>query len=267
MISHRYLEKKTPSLVHHSYIDGKEEYALTRDQLYTLDSKRAKDLRDSIKRLEDLLKRNRTVYCTWKDDVMMQIMFSNGVMVNVGLQHSTAAIQRITFDRFFVGKLVSETITDVIVSKTHILIAYDLNQITFVSLHNAKKSASQKINKQDPKIFNIIIGGSSMKKVSRRLAINNTHDLLAIWTKSSQNEVYPWRPTVHDQDRANIHIYRLGDSKMELFCFYWTENDPIHVDFSKSIRYQIRSIEQKISRKVSKYNQTLKCGNIYKIFS
>lgn len=113
-----------------------------------------------------------------------------------------------------------------------------------------KKNIPEKINRMDPKIFNIIINGAHQKKIERHLACNCSYDLIAVWTKSSQNEVYPWRPTVRDQDRANVHIYKLCRNKLDLLCFHWTENDPIGVEFSKINQNQLRSIEQKMSRKV-----------------
>ena len=36
---------------------------------------------------------------------------------------------------------------------------------------------------------------------------------------------------------------------MELICFYWTQNDPISVEFSKFNENEVHSVEQKISRK------------------
>lgn len=83
----------------------------------------------------------------------------------------------------------------------------------------------------------------------RQISCNSSYDLIAIWTKSSQNEVYPWRPTVRDQDRANVHVYKLSRSKLEPVCFHWTENDPIVVEFVRLQQNQLRIVEQRVSRK------------------
>lgn len=199
-----------------------------------------------------MLKSNRIVYCTWSDNNWIVILFSNGALVHICLNSRTGNIIRITFDKFFIGKLIVESVSDVIMTRKHILISYDINQLTFVSLQkpSLKRSVPQKVNRLEPKIFNIIINGSASRKMARHLTCNNSNDLLAVWTRSSQNEVYPWRPTIRDQDRANIHIYRLGENKIDLVCYYWTENDPINVEFSKINQNQLKSIEQKVSRKV-----------------
>lgn len=237
-------------------MDAKQEYARLRSQEYILHGRKSKHVKYAIKKLEEMLKHNRIVYCSWRDNVLIQMLLSNGALVHMCIDIFTGDIIRIAFDKFLIGKLISEDVADVIMTRMHILISYDGNQITFVHLQkpNLKKSVPTKIRKLDPKIFNIIISGSHTRKIARHLTCNNCYDLLAIWTKSSQNEVYPWRPTFRDQDRANIHIYRLSRNKIDLLCYYWTENDPINVEFSKLNQNQLRSIEQKISRKVIIHN-------------
>lgn len=110
------------------------------------------------------------------------------------------------------------------------------------------KNSTQKISQADPKIFNIIIGGQT-KKVHRHLVINPSFDLVLIWTKSSQNEFFPWRPSVKDQEWANLHIYKINRLKFEPLCYFWTQNDPICFEFSKFNESEIYSVEQKITKK------------------
>jgi WD40 repeat protein len=82
------------------------------------------------------------------------------------------------------------------------------------------------------------------------MIINSAGNLVLIWTKSSQNEFYPWRPlAINDQERANLHVYRIDHIRFELVCYHWTENDPIGFEFSKFDEHELHSVEQKISRK------------------
>ncbi|XP_031632388.1 WD repeat-containing and planar cell polarity effector protein fritz [Contarinia nasturtii] len=246
----KYTEKKSVSMIN-PYVEGKQDYAHLRDQDYILHGRKIKSLKNSIKKLEEILKTNRIVHCTWIDNAMITMLLSNGILVHVCINIFTGEINRISFDKFFLGKLISESVTNVVMTRLHILISYDINQLTFVYLQkpNMKKNVPEKISRMDPKIFNVIISGTHTKKIARHLACNSSYDLLSVWTKSSQNEVYPWRPTVRDQDRANIHIYKLSRNKLDLLCFHWTENDPISVQFSKVNQNQLRSIEQKMTRK------------------
>lgn len=138
----------------------------------------------------------------------------------------------------------------VIITRQHVLISYNENQITFVHLQKpSMRNSLRKISAADPKIFNIIILGAQDKKVNRNLVINQSSDLVLIWTKSSQNEFFPWRPSLSHQERANLHIYKINRLKFEPLCFFWTENDPICFEFSKFNENEIHSVEQKISKK------------------
>lgn len=96
-------------------------------------------------------------------------------------------------------------------TRQHIVLAYNINQITVVFLQkpNMRRSGPEKIANMDPKIFHVLIPGPSERKLARNLLVNNSFDLIVVWTKSSLNEVYPWRPTIRDQDRANVHVFKL----------------------------------------------------------
>lgn len=181
-------------------------------------------------------------------------MLANGLLVYISINPFTGDLCRIYFDKYLVGKLVSEHITDVVITQHHLLIAYHEHQITFVHLQKptARKNHPEKISLMEPKICNVLLSGASStsRKLPKRLVCSSSLNLVIVWTKSSQNEVYPWRPTVKDQDRANLHVYRLAGPRMELLCYYWTEYDPISVQFSLLNDYQVHCVEQKISKKV-----------------
>lgn len=96
-------------------------------------------------------------------------------------------------------------------TRSHIVLAYNTNQLTVVHLQrpNARSQGPEKIANMDPRIFHVIIPGATERKLSRHLTVNASFDLFVVWTQSSQNEVYPWRPTIRDQDRANIHVFKI----------------------------------------------------------
>lgn len=188
-----------------------------------MDNKRPTKLRSCIKKLESYLKHHEIVYCQWRDAAVIEILLSNGLLIHICINIFTGDIMKMAFDKFFVGKLITETVTDAIITRMHILIAYNQNQLTFVYLQkpNMKRSAPEKISRMDPKIFNVIINGPQNRTISRHLACNTSFDLVAVWTKSSQNEVYPWRPTVRDQDRANVHIYKISRYVLSFHLCYF----------------------------------------------
>lgn len=47
------------------------------------------------------------------------------------------------------------------------------------------------------------------KKNERKITFNIYTTMVAMWSKSSLNEVYPWNPLVKDEHRANIHVYKI----------------------------------------------------------
>ena len=107
----------------------------------------------------------------------------------------------------------------VIITRQHILLSYNENQIPFVHFQKpSERNNVQKIAAGDTKIFNIIVDEQT-KKINRNLVINHSNDLVLIWTKSSQNEFFPWRPTVKDEKRAKLNIYKLSRLKFDLLCY------------------------------------------------
>ncbi|XP_070141278.1 WD repeat-containing and planar cell polarity effector protein fritz isoform X3 [Drosophila kikkawai] len=114
---------------------------------------------------------------------------------------------------------------------------------------NARSQGPEKIANMDPRIFHVIIPGATERKLARHLTVNGSFDLFVVWTQSSQNEVYPWRPTIRDQDRANIHVFKIKGLQLESMAYCWSENDPLCVDFLRSSESQIITLEQKVSRK------------------
>lgn len=47
------------------------------------------------------------------------------------------------------------------------------------------------------------------RKNERKITLNISGTMVATWSKSSLNEVYPWNPLVKDEHRANIHVYKI----------------------------------------------------------
>lgn len=188
------------------------------------------------------------IFCEWYNDRIFTLMLNSGLIVTIEICQFSGDIKRLNFDKYFIGKLLSDSPIDVVRTRQHIIISYDENIITFVYLQKPSMNKTlQKIYAADPKIFNVVVSPNT-SKIKRNIAISPNNDTLVLWTKSSQNEFFPWRPS-KDQDRANIHVYSLNREKIELICYYWTENSPIGLEFSKFNENEIKSIEQKISRK------------------
>lgn len=69
-------------------------------------------LKAALKQFEDELKTKRVAYCEWADHKTFQMMLSNGLLIYVEINVFTGDICRINFDKYFVGKVISENICD-----------------------------------------------------------------------------------------------------------------------------------------------------------
>ncbi|XP_023298264.2 WD repeat-containing and planar cell polarity effector protein fritz isoform X1 [Lucilia cuprina] len=234
--------------------EAKRDYTERRNGLTVLKNSRKSRmgrLKDNLKRLEELMRTSKVVRIHWTDGSQVLLLFSNGIIAHICIDMFTGDISRMVYEKYLVGKLAADTITDAFFTRSHIVLAYNTNQVTVVHLQkpNARSQGPEKISHMEPKIFHAIIPGAAERKIARRLSVNTTFDMFVIWTKSSQNEVFPWRPTMRDQDRANIHVFKLKGNQLDFFAYCWSENDPLHVDFLRSTENQILTLEQKISRK------------------
>lgn len=90
---------------------AKREYANKRGIQTTLKNKKTCRLKDNLKKLEELQK-NHTVVVKWKDAAVAQILFSNGTLVHTCVDIFTGDLLHMAFDKFFVGKLATDCITD-----------------------------------------------------------------------------------------------------------------------------------------------------------
>ncbi|EDV57369.1 WD repeat-containing and planar cell polarity effector protein fritz [Drosophila erecta] len=233
---------------------AKRDYTERRNGLAVLKNSGRKStgrLKDNLKKLEDLLRQHRIIHSEWQDAAQVLLLFSHGLIAHICVDIYTGDILRMVFEKYLVGKLASEVITDAFFTRSHIVLAYNTNQLTVVHLQrpNARSQGPEKIANMDPRIFHVIIPGATERKLSRHLTVNGSFDLFVVWTQSSQNEVYPWRPTVRDQDRANIHVFKIKGLQLESIAYCWSENDPLCVDFLRSSESQIITLEQKVSRK------------------
>ncbi|KOX77236.1 WD repeat-containing and planar cell polarity effector protein fritz [Melipona quadrifasciata] len=229
----RYHDKR----VDHLHEEAKRSYCQKRGMIYVPTNKKGNKLKDSIKYLEEQLRDNTIIYCQWYDDCVLQLMLSNGLLIQIQVNITTGDISKITFDKYLIGKLL-EHISDVIITKNYIFSAYNDNQVTIVHFTRSKRHVFDKINKLEPKLSTIDLFGPNGRRLDKKVQTNKCGDLILIWWKSTMNEVYPWSPAVKEHDRANIHLYRLIG-----------EFDPLCIMFDACNDNIIHSVEQKVSRK------------------
>ncbi|XP_067009691.2 WD repeat-containing and planar cell polarity effector protein fritz [Anabrus simplex] len=245
----RYHEKKDTSDL--PYNEGKRSFAEKRGMTWVLHNKRPNKLKDAVKELEDQLLQHRIVFCQWKDNCVLHLMLSSGMLINICVNIFTGDVLKISFDKYLVGKLLSEYVADVIFTKAHIVCSYNDNQITLIYFTKPaiKRNSPEKLSRLEPKLQVLELAGPTGRRLERKLSANVSGDMVLIWWRCTRDEVYPWSPLVKDQDRANVHVYGISGIKMDLLCYYRTEFDPVCVSFSRVQSNVIHSVEQKVSRK------------------
>lgn len=62
--------------------------------------------------VQECLETGRVVYHQWRDSCTLQLIFGNGLIANLTVSASTGDILEVLFDKFMVGKLLSDYISD-----------------------------------------------------------------------------------------------------------------------------------------------------------
>ncbi|NWQ61046.1 FRITZ protein, partial [Neopipo cinnamomea] len=249
---HQYSDKKeTASQMKHSYLEEKQKLAESRDYPWILKTKRPDKLRDALRELEDLMQNTPCVLSKWKNKHTCQLLFHSGVLVSLSL--SGPQLEKVVIDRTLVGKLISNTISDAVLTDNFIILSFeDHNQLCFIQF--TKKMDSPDVNKRleklsclDFKISYIDILGPEGRRMKRHLAINCMQDMVICWWSATSDGAWPWSPISCERDRANLLLLGWAHGKLEVLSFVRTEWDPLHASFSTHQPYQVHTVEHSVS--------------------
>jgi hypothetical protein len=61
---------------------------------------------------QELLAQHKVVFVKWRDNSMLQLMLSSGILISICINIFTGDIFKIVFDKYLMGKLLSEYIAD-----------------------------------------------------------------------------------------------------------------------------------------------------------
>lgn len=93
---------------------AKRDYTERRNGLAVLKNSRkaAGRLKDNLKKLEDLLRTHKLVHSEWQDAAQVLLLFDHGIIAHISVDIYTGDILRMVFEKYLVGKLAAEVITD-----------------------------------------------------------------------------------------------------------------------------------------------------------
>ncbi|XP_051470902.1 WD repeat-containing and planar cell polarity effector protein fritz homolog isoform X4 [Apus apus] len=249
---HQYYNKKEPaSQMKHGYLEQKQKLAEPRDYPWILKNKRPDKLRDTLKEVEDLMQNSQCMLSKWKNKHICQLLFHSGILVSLSL--SGPQLEKVVIDRTLVGKLISDTISDAVLTDNFIILSFeDHNQLCFIQF--TKKMDSSDVNKRleklscsDFKISHIDILGPEGRRMKRHLAINCVQDMVICWWSATSDGAWPWSPISCERDRANLLLLGCAHGKLEVLSYVRTEWDPLDASFSTNQPYQVHTVEHSIS--------------------
>ncbi|KFU86478.1 WD repeat-containing and planar cell polarity effector protein fritz, partial [Chaetura pelagica] len=180
-----------------------------------------------------------------------QLLFHSGILVSLSL--SGPQLEKVLIDRTLVGKLISDTISDAVLTDNFIILSFeDHNQLCFIQF--TKKMDSSDVNKRleklscsDLKISYIDILGPEGRRMKRHLAINRVQDMVICWWSATSDGAWPWSPISCERDRANLLLLGCAHGKLEVLSYVRTEWDPLDASFSTNQPYQVHTVEHSIS--------------------
>nr|KAF6329449.1 WD repeat containing planar cell polarity effector [Pipistrellus kuhlii] len=250
---YQYYDKKDQpvSATEHGNLEAKQKLAESRDYPWTLKNRRPEKLRDSLKELEELMQNSQCVLSKWKNKYVCQLLFGSGVLVSLGL--SGPQLEKVVIDRSLVGKLISDTISDALLTDSFIILSFlAQNKLCFIQF--TKKMGSPDINKRleklsalDYKISYYDIPGPVNRTTERRLAINSTQDTVICWWPLISDDAWPWAPISSEKDRANLLLLGYAQGRLEVLSSVRTEWDPLDVCFGTKQTYQVLTVERSLS--------------------
>ncbi|XP_073410154.1 WD repeat-containing and planar cell polarity effector protein fritz homolog isoform X2 [Dendrobates tinctorius] len=249
---HHYHERKE-SAPHpeYGYLEERQQISESRGIPWVLKNKRPEKLRDNLVELEELMQSNECVLSKWKNKYVCQLLFGSGVLASISL--SGPQLDKVVIDRTLVGKLISNPISDAVVTDTFIILSFlKENKLCFIQF--TKKTGSPDINKHmeklsslDMKITYIDIPGPKVRHLNRRLAVNCVQDLAICWWQVPDDDVCPWTPMSSDKDWANIVLLGCSSNRLEVLSYIRTGGDMLDASFSITQPYQVHTVEHSMS--------------------
>lgn len=167
----------------------------------------------------------------------------------MSLSLSGPQLEKVVIDRSLVGKLISDTISDGLLTDSFIILSFSSqNKLCFIQF--TKKMDSPDINRRleklsalDYKISYHEIPGPVNRTTERHLAINCVQDTVVCWWPLVSNAAWPWAPISSEKDRANLLLLGFAQGRLEVLSSVRTEWDPLDVCFSTKQPYQVFTVE------------------------
>ncbi|XP_033001503.1 WD repeat-containing and planar cell polarity effector protein fritz homolog isoform X3 [Lacerta agilis] len=246
-IYHYYDKKEAEPQMNFGCLYEKQQLAESRDYPWVLKNKRPEKLRDTLKELEELMQNSRCVLSKWKSKYVCQLLFHSGVLVSLGL--SGPQLERVVIDRTLMGKLISDTISDAVLTDSFMILSFwEQSKLCFIQFTKKTNSPDaniklEKLSSLDFKISYIDTPELGNRRTKHHLAINSKEDRVICWWLTAKDEVWPWSPGSSERERANLLLFTYEHGSLQILGYIRTDGDPLDASFSSCNPYQIHTVE------------------------
>nr|XP_034966351.1 WD repeat-containing and planar cell polarity effector protein fritz homolog isoform X4 [Zootoca vivipara] len=246
-IYHYYDKKEAEPQINFGCLYEKQQLAESRDYPWVLKNKRPEKLRDTLQELEELMQNSRCVLSKWKSKYVCQLLFHSGVLVSLGL--SGPQLERVVIDRTLMGKLISDTISDAVLTDSFMILSFwEQSKLCFIQFTKKANSPDaniklEKLSSLDFKISYIDTPELGNRRTKHHLAINSKEDRVICWWLAAKDEVWPWSPGSSERERANMLLLTYEHGSLQILSYIRTDGDPLDASFSSCNPYQIHTVE------------------------
>ncbi|XP_037271847.1 WD repeat-containing and planar cell polarity effector protein fritz homolog [Rhipicephalus microplus] len=232
------------------YIDAKEAYAKAKGIMWTPSNKRPEKLRECIWEFEDIMNAQKCISARWITPGLLQFFFQSGVCVFVQVDPDSCKLRRVSVDRYLVGKLASEHVTDAILENHSLLISYYEPKMTYACFGKPLigTDSVRKLSSVDAKLVTFDILGLPGRRLERKLSLNSLKDWVLNWWSVGDGEVWPWMPSTSNRERSNMVVYALNGPNIELLTYGRIDKVPVLVSFSQYQSNKLLIVEEDASR-------------------
>lgn len=195
-----------------------------------------------VRKLESKLRDKCIITCEWTTDTLITLVFSSGVIAYLTIKPSTLDVTQILFDRYFMGKISGQSVTNVALCKSYILLSHNDRTGTLVTFGKNSTNLPCRITDRDPHLQIIELGGSN-RKTERYISTsaNGTGSKVLVWSVTVA-EPAPWSPVI--EDHANLHLYNISGHQIRLSAYHQLENETLSAELSYKGDNIIHIVEQ-----------------------
>ncbi|XP_045495227.1 WD repeat-containing and planar cell polarity effector protein fritz isoform X1 [Colias croceus] len=194
-----------------------------------------------IRQLESKLRDWNIVASEWINDSLATLVFSSGVIAHITINPTTLDVTQILFDRYCLGKLMGNTVTGVVLSRTHLLFIHPERIATLIVFGKKNDHVPCRISDRDPHLQSLDLGGSS-RKTDRHVSWcqSSTGLRVLVWSNNIADPA-PWSPLL--EDHANLHLYNIEGQQVSLIAFHQIEGEVLIAELSQK-NNSIHIVEQ-----------------------